>query len=461
MKRINSILLTACLASVALVSCKSGPATLTGEIKDYKAAGVECMLITDSAFVQDSVDIADDGSFVYSRDFPEGAEIWFVSEDARGFLRLYLKNGDKQHIVLAANADSIIGRCEVTFSGDTKATEYFRAFDKDFANPTKWTPKEAAEYQSFKSFKAALDSVAGKLATQLEATGDKRFIAKEEKKLKDKILITSFSYMRGRQQAGLPTDEDKDFLTFVESIDYNDMENAKNRLTDMYIGWYQASHPHSTSGPGVQYLTILKKRVSNQEVIDYMADGYMARYMEDGADAYLAPTFATYQQTTSSQEKIKKFQKMRDDIGKLLPGNVAPDFAIKDVKGNSLKFSDVIGKGKITYMDVWATWCGPCCAEIPFMEKLAEHYAGNSKIEIISISIDEKQDKWKKKLEADKPEWRQFIVPDGFKSELCREYKISGIPRFMLFDKDGQIINVNAPRPSDDSIISYLDSLLK
>lgn len=461
MKRINHILLMTVLASVTFISCKPGPATLTGEIKNYKAAGVECMLITDSAFVQDSVDISEDGSFVYSRDFPEGAEIWFVSEDAQGFLRLYLKNGDKQHIVLAANADSVIGRCEVVFSGDTKATEYFRAFDNDFANPNKWTPKEAAGYQSFKLFKVALDSVAEQLSEQLKATGDKRFISKEEKKLKDKILQTSFNYMRGRHQAGQPTDGDKDFLALLESIDYNDMGNAKNRLTDMYIDWYQTSHPDSTSGPGVQYFNILKQRVSNQEVVDYLADIYMANYMENGADAYLTATFEAYQQTTSNQEKIKEFKTKCNDIGKLLPGNTAPDFAVNDVKGNSLKFSDIIGKGKVVYMDVWATWCGPCCAEIPYMEKLAEHYAGNSKIEIISISIDEKQDKWKKKLEADKPEWKQFIVPDGFKSDLCKEYKISGIPRFMLFDKDGKILNINAPRPSDANIINYLDSQLK
>ena len=183
--------------------------------------------------------------------------------------------------------------------------------------------------------------------------------------------------------------------------------------------------------------------------------------MENGADAYLTATFEAYQQTTSNQEKIKEFKTKCDDIGKLLPGNTAPDFAVNDVKGNSLKFSDIIGKGKVVYMDVWATWCGPCCAEIPYMEKLTEHYAGNSKIEIISISIDEKQDKWKKKLEADKPEWKQFIVPDGFKSDLCKEYKISGIPRFMLFDKDGKILNINAPRPSDANIINYLDSQLK
>lgn len=183
--------------------------------------------------------------------------------------------------------------------------------------------------------------------------------------------------------------------------------------------------------------------------------------MENGADAYLPTTLEIYQQTTSNQKKVEEYKEMSKEITRLLPGNAAPDFAVKDINGKSLKFSDIIGKGKAVYMDIWATWCGPCCAEIPFMEKLAEHYAGNSKIEIISISIDEKQDKWKKKLEADKPEWRQFIVPDGFKSELCREYKISGIPRFMLFDKDGKIINVNAPRPSDDSIISYLDSQLK
>lgn len=72
-----------------------------------------------------------------------------------------------------------------------------------------------------------------------------------------------------------------------------------------------------------------------------------------------------------------------------------------DVNGKKYRLSDF--KGKAVYIDVWATWCGPCCMEIPYMEKLVKHYAKNKKIEFLSISLDENQKKWKKKLTEDKP----------------------------------------------------------
>ena len=95
--------------------------------------------------------------------------------------------------------------------------------------------------------------------------------------------------------------------------------------------------------------------------------------------------------------------------------------------------------------------------EIPYMEKLVKHYAKNKKIEFLSISLDENQKKWKKKLTEDKPEWKQFICPDNFQSTLCQEYDIDGIPRFLFFDKKGKIISLGAPRPSSSKIIEYID----
>ena len=117
------------------------------------------------------------------------------------------------------------------------------------------------------------------------------------------------------------------------------------------------------------------------------------------------------------------------------------------------------------------------------MEKLAAHYAKNKDIELISISLDEEQAKWEKKLAEDKPEWKQYICPDAFdsalcknydiygiprflffdkegkviSSALCKNYDIYGIPRFLFFDKEGKVISLNAPRPSYESIIEYID----
>ena len=137
------------------------------------------------------------------------------------------------------------------------------------------------------------------------------------------------------------------------------------------------------------------------------------------------------------------------------PGSIAADFTYPDVNGKEVSLSDF--KGKVVLVDVWATWCGPCCMEIPYMEKLVKHYAKNKKIEFLSISLDENQKKWKKKLTEDKPEWKQFICPDNFQSTLCQEYDIDGIPRFLFFDKKGKIVSLGAPRPSSSKIIEYID----
>ena len=108
-------------------------------------------------------------------------------------------------------------------------------------------------------------------------------------------------------------------------------------------------------------------------------------------------------------------------------------------------------------VDFYATWCGPCCAEIPHMEKLAAHYAKNKKIVLLSISLDKNKAKWEKKLAEDKPQWRQFICLDAFDSEVCKNYGINAIPRFLFFDKDGKVISLDAPRPSSAKITESID----
>ena len=126
-----------------------------------------------------------------------------------------------------------------------------------------------------------------------------------------------------------------------------------------------------------------------------------------------------------------------------------------DINGKKWHLSDF--KGKALFIDIWATWCGPCCAEIPYVAKLVKHYAKNKKIEFLSISVDSNQAKWKKKLAADKPEWKQFICPGDWKSPLCKEYDITGIPRFLFLDKKGRVISLRAPFPSSPDIIEYID----
>ena len=119
-------------------------------------------------------------------------------------------------------------------------------------------------------------------------------------------------------------------------------------------------------------------------------------------------------------------------------------------------------RGKVVYVDVWATWCGPCNAEIPHLIKLEEAYHNNPNIVFMSVSVDKQKDfeKWKQMLK-DKGMGGVQLFSGDRSDEIMKPYKITGIPRFMLFDKDGRVVDADAPRPSSGEIKALLDATLK
>lgn len=140
-------------------------------------------------------------------------------------------------------------------------------------------------------------------------------------------------------------------------------------------------------------------------------------------------------------------------------GQKAFDFRFDNIEGKPIALSDL--KNKIIYVDVWATWCGPCKKEIPFLKKLEEEYK-NKDIVFLSISIDAQKDheKWKGFVAKEQLKGIQLFAGEK-KDDIMKPYNIKGIPRFMLFGKDGNIIDTDAPRPSSDEIKILLDSILK
>lgn len=125
----------------------------------------------------------------------------------------------------------------------------------------------------------------------------------------------------------------------------------------------------------------------------------------------------------------------------------AYDSEFLDANGGLHRISEF--KGKLLYVDFWATWCGPCKAEIPRLANLVEHYKGNDKVQFISVSVDENVDAWKKMIAKDNPRWPQFIASKEQHAKISKDWGIVGIPRFLLINVDGTINNADAIRPSD------------
>ncbi|MEO8235167.1 MAG: TlpA disulfide reductase family protein [Flavobacterium sp.] len=138
---------------------------------------------------------------------------------------------------------------------------------------------------------------------------------------------------------------------------------------------------------------------------------------------------------------------------------VAPTFDYVNHKGGNTKLEEL--KGKYVYIDVWATWCGPCRGEIPFLQKVEEKYQGKN-IEFVSISIDVQKDfeKWKKFVSDKQLGGTQLFADNNWNSDFVKNLGITGIPRFILIDPAGKIINADAQRPSSPELQEVFDKLL-
>lgn len=146
---------------------------------------------------------------------------------------------------------------------------------------------------------------------------------------------------------------------------------------------------------------------------------------------------------------MKAMENQRQEVNKqiekeLAPGTEAPDFNYPDMKGKMYSLKNF--KGKYVYIDVWATWCGPCCKEIPYLKEL-EKRVRKKKIVLVSLSCDENPSVWKGMVKKEKLGGIQLYM--GRDMKFREAYGITAIPRFILLDKEGKIVNATMTRPSD------------
>ncbi len=151
-------------------------------------------------------------------------------------------------------------------------------------------------------------------------------------------------------------------------------------------------------------------------------------------------------------QKNEKYQYKNSLIGSL--GN---QFTFQDRNGNNVSLDKF--RGKVLYIDVWATWCKPCREEFPFLEEMKKHFKSESELEIIAVSMDKDIQKWSK-LVADKnmTGMQLHSQPD---SDFVKFYDIGALPRYILLDKNGNVINPSEMRPSEAGIIQKLETVIK
>jgi thiol-disulfide isomerase/thioredoxin len=150
--------------------------------------------------------------------------------------------------------------------------------------------------------------------------------------------------------------------------------------------------------------------------------------------------FASHPYLKKVKDEIAKLLKPKDSPKSAFIGQKYTDFEMADPDGKMHKISEFIGEGKYVLVDFWASWCGPCRAEMPNVLEAYNKYHAKG-FEVIGVSLDNKKDAWVKAVAQIQMPWLQLSDLKGFDCAAAAIYKVDAIPDNILIDPQGKIID--------------------
>lgn len=213
-----------------------------------------------------------------------------------------------------------------------------------------------------------------------------------------------------------------------------------------------------------------KERETPEEQIQLLKERFTVKSIVESVSRLVLQSFVTdYNYKNGFEEGLQRLKNMTVDLGEegvklvkdfeskkySVEGAALPDVTLEDVDGKIHRLTDF--RGKYLYIDLWASWCAPCCQEVPYLQKL-EKQLKNPAVEFISISLDTNKEAWKKKMKQLNMHGHQYIVTGD---QFATMMNIKGIPHFLLYGKDGTLMQYKADRPSSGDKIRNVLTRLK
>ncbi|MEA5128093.1 MAG: TlpA disulfide reductase family protein [Proteiniphilum sp.] len=228
------------------------------------------------------------------------------------------------------------------------------------------------------------------------------------------------------------------YMTKYEGVmkDLNAARNEKNQqaidsitATDEYKGLEQAER---------EFFTTVE--TSYNDIFMENKDTYWGPLLMITLMTYFADDQKTLYEEFSPEAKGSFYgQKVHAELypaGNL--GSKVEEFSVKDQNGTETTFAELRQAKKYILLDFWASWCNPCLKEIPHLKKLYSQYQDKG-FEIVSISIDQKEDDWKNKLEEVNLPWPNYLDRNG----IATLYKVRAVPTMYLVDEQGVLVAEN------------------
>jgi thiol-disulfide isomerase/thioredoxin len=449
------------IAGIAIVSCKNEApidyAIITGNISNAK----EVILYgtTDRSFKKHTITIQEDGSFI---DTIKVAGQFFLSQ-ARNGVPLHLEAGNN----ITVNFDATDFNKTLVVSGKGSEISSYLVAKKN--KERELTGKGTDVYiQGEVDYKKTFSGIkTGQKELLNASTGiDADYKAKEERNIQYAYLgkLNMYKSYHSYYAKKKDFEPSKEFLSELNDINFNREEDFifSSNYKSLVINHYQnkVSELVKANEKLDRTLTMLKvcSSIENQAIKNALLFEAI-KYPITRADN-LEELYSAFKAAGSTNKKNNtEIEKTYNSLIKLAKGNPSPKFVnYENNAGGTTSLDDL--KGKYTYIDIWATWCGPCIGEIPSLKKVEKQFHGKN-IQFLSISIDAKKDhqKWKEMIKEKELGGIQLFADNLWDSKFVTDYFVKGIPKFILLDPQGNIVTANAPRPSDSKLVALFKEL--
>lgn len=270
------------------------------------------------------------------------------------------------------------------------------------------------------------------------------------------LCLLSVSQLWAQEKIQLPT--------HVEGVDSMELVR-QNKIYQDYIHIYEAaydsaSYDHARAwfdNNGMDSLIVKEKQLMNDALVALKSARkvFIKKYPDFAVSAVLMRQRINeyFKYTKEELDELRETLKNNPDtadynvlvrnmehLQKLCLGADYNDFTAYNADKEKVQLSSFVEKGKYTLIDFWASWCGPCRWAIPKVKALYE--ANKERLNVISCSLDEKEDKWREAMKQENMPWQQLWVnmKEPMVKDLSYGYMISSIPRLMLISPEGKIV---------------------
>ena len=423
---------------------------------------------------RDTVKVKADGSFSYAfsdkvvtptgKNLQGGTHVFhLVVKNHSPWIPVFIGKGEQPSVILTLKGEQVTA----LYAGKRKAENEMLLEMQTFDDRNLWKWEDIAKL-SFTEYRKRIDNEVSRcqqLLARVENADSKQELAdlltlNTTRKMVE--YATPYSYINHKR-----LDEKSEYGQYISQLQMNNPRTFDNRLLESILSWYLTLRPDYETAEAegnrqVLLFDLAKRKVGNASMVDrFMAEEIRNR-MDFGGIRDYTNVMEKFRELCSDANLYKEVKAEYDEYMRahhgMDPGMPAPDFEMIDTEDNKVKLSDL--RGKLLYIDIWGTWCIPCIEEMPHLTKLQERFKDDPRILIMSISVDPNINTWKRFLDKRKPTWKQYIVDKQNNAILDKDYRVFGIPRFILIDKDGRFINAEAMRPSYEGIAEYLEELL-